>query len=475
MPIQSRVYLPEPVNLNHPLARGLVSWWLVVPGLDGGPKWYDVAGGNHGTLTSMASGYGWQRTMRPGGFGEMLFDGVSSYIDTGKLVIAGTASFTFSAWICWLATSSNYDLTVWNGADSITGGFGFYRIPGDNTIRAAWGSSVGMVTGPSPSNGTWNHLLSTYDGATHRFFVNGALQGSVAYSASNFTSGTTNFGHLLADSAYWSKCRLDDIRIYNRALSAADASDLYNNSRLGHPGVLNQTKAIFLVPPSTYDEVMSGGIWAGSSATVQTRYNFITGPVGVSAGGNTDIAATFMPTLPPTGTSADGQATNAAIYTVSLAMAGVVAGSSASVFVLQELRPTGGSQASGVSPAMMIVRPSIASSGVLCFGELSNQFAEDTSLDGPLVSGSAKVELRLGFHIYHRFNVGDIVYVPSALGTHYVQQQVRTRYRSTAAKDYYDIGIGWYPDTQLLSVDEFLVWRCKQAASIGCRARNRQT
>ena len=41
-----------PVNWQHPLNRGLVSWYKVLPMRAGGGRWVDIANVNHLTLTS---------------------------------------------------------------------------------------------------------------------------------------------------------------------------------------------------------------------------------------------------------------------------------------------------------------------------------------------------------------------------------------------------------------------------------------
>lgn len=51
MPLQSRPYLPELVNVKHPLVRGLVSWWLCVPGWMGGPKSWEFVMADYSVLT----------------------------------------------------------------------------------------------------------------------------------------------------------------------------------------------------------------------------------------------------------------------------------------------------------------------------------------------------------------------------------------------------------------------------------------
>jgi hypothetical protein len=69
---------------------------------------------------------------------------------------------------------------------------------------------------------TWSHLAVTFDNTTLRIFVNGVQVGSRAVAGPLLTStGVLRFGGNSIWGEYFAG-RLDDIRIYNRALSAAE-------------------------------------------------------------------------------------------------------------------------------------------------------------------------------------------------------------------------------------------------------------
>ena len=68
---------------------------------------------------------------------------------------------------------------------------------------------------------TWSHLAATYDGGTLRLFVNGSQVSSLTVSGSLVTStGVLTIG---GESIWGKNFRgiLDEVRIYNHALSAA--------------------------------------------------------------------------------------------------------------------------------------------------------------------------------------------------------------------------------------------------------------
>ena len=71
-------------------------------------------------------------------------------------------------------------------------------------------------------NNSWTHLATTYDGATQRFFVNGTQVASRAQTGSIIAS--TGLLKLGGNGIWgeWFKGTIDDVRVYSRALSAAE-------------------------------------------------------------------------------------------------------------------------------------------------------------------------------------------------------------------------------------------------------------
>jgi hypothetical protein len=70
---------------------------------------------------------------------------------------------------------------------------------------------------------TWTHLTLTYDGAVLRLYKNGVLISSLTYSGSILTStGALSIGGNGVWTGETFTGRIDEVRIYNRALSAAE-------------------------------------------------------------------------------------------------------------------------------------------------------------------------------------------------------------------------------------------------------------
>ena len=100
----------------------------------------------------------------------------------------------------------------------------------NNSRRPALGGTFGNPiygTAALAAN-TWTHLAGTYDGATMRLYVNGVQVASRAQTGAIATS--TNPLQIGGDSIYgqYFAGQIDEIRVYNRALSAAEVQSDMN-------------------------------------------------------------------------------------------------------------------------------------------------------------------------------------------------------------------------------------------------------
>ena len=70
---------------------------------------------------------------------------------------------------------------------------------------------------------TWTHVASTFDGAVIRLYINGVQVASTAFSGTMVPStGALRIGgNSLFVTEYFTG-RIDEVRIYDRALSAAE-------------------------------------------------------------------------------------------------------------------------------------------------------------------------------------------------------------------------------------------------------------
>jgi hypothetical protein len=82
-----------------------------------------------------------------------------------------------------------------------------------------------LVAGVRPSAKEWHYYAYTYDGATHRLYIDGQQVSSSTVAPSGATITGLLIGKMIGASAYLHGI-LDELRIYNRALSQTEVQTL---------------------------------------------------------------------------------------------------------------------------------------------------------------------------------------------------------------------------------------------------------
>ena len=105
-------------------------------------------------------------------------------------------------------------------------------------------------------------LLYSYDGLTHRVYLDGVAQTSTTNAAQTSTPTQTYLGSYDGANEFLYGA-LDDVRVYNRALSAAEVTTLRGGNNLAGVGGNHTFTDTF---NSTADLLIAGGTLTGSSA-----------------------------------------------------------------------------------------------------------------------------------------------------------------------------------------------------------------
>jgi subtilase family serine protease len=239
-------YNSEPVTVNVTYLIPTALWQM-----DG--NWNDSSGnGKNGTAYNGAT----FSTDAKAGAHSGVFDGVNDYVRIPNMaqMTAGTIEFWFNPAVN-ITTANTNEVTLiesdisgdvsghfeisFNNADSMLYGAGklvFYY----NGNTTAGRSSYGAVTSNTNSwtAGTWYHLACVVDGSTWKIYVNGALENSVSVNSKLFSG---NYVHIASQQnkgvgAYYNG-RLDEVGIFNRALSAAEIKGLYDSASIDSQAV----------------------------------------------------------------------------------------------------------------------------------------------------------------------------------------------------------------------------------------------
>ncbi len=204
---------------------GLVGYWTFDGKDMSNGRVLDKSGNNnHGNLVSIAT----TTFYAPGRVGQGAnFDGTDDYLlvnDSASLNMSTTNAFTLATWVMFKEFPGSYKPFFYK-----TNAPSFWWNESGSGILFRPGGTVSQLivnTTPSIKLNKWYHLAASYDGTTEKIYMNGALIGqqtSVGTSGSN--SDQLYIGGYPGSSF---KKQMDDVRIYNRALSDAEVRQLYS-------------------------------------------------------------------------------------------------------------------------------------------------------------------------------------------------------------------------------------------------------
>lgn len=230
---------PRAVELPANLQRGLVGRWVVTPPQQGGLTWYPRVGRDLGTLVNMATAgtSGWQPTVRPGGVGEIRFDGNNDTkvsLPPGGVVMNLPA---FSVCLWFRATAGTY-LYIEDTSGGCCANMGFIAteftsagtLDAANYDSSAVGWNINVTTTPAPLSGSWNHACAVQlSKSSAELYFNGVRVGTNGTTTGTTTPTFRNLGSSQNGAGAMTGA-LDDVCTWNRALSAAEVQQVYTQS-----------------------------------------------------------------------------------------------------------------------------------------------------------------------------------------------------------------------------------------------------
>jgi hypothetical protein len=176
-----------------------------------------TARGHNGTI----SGATWTTSGHSGS--ALTFSGSQRVIVSDASDLDLTTGMTLEAWVYPTAVPADWT-TVILKENTPSLGYALYAGTPANRPEAYVnnGSDRGVTGTAAVPQNTWTHLAATYDGATLRLYVNGVQAASQAVTGTIRTSsGALSIGGNAVWGEYF-RGRLDEVRVYNRALSAAE-------------------------------------------------------------------------------------------------------------------------------------------------------------------------------------------------------------------------------------------------------------
>lgn len=219
----------SPEQLDQRLRAGLVGHWI---GGGSGNTWFDRSGyGNHGTLTN---GPVW--TLGVGGKRNAIqFDGVNDYVlgSVSDQVLLITSTVTACCWVRPLAATGTYELlAAKRNSNGSSTAFQIFLNTGNRRFGYYNGTNAAVGTF-APPTGEWTHLLATVTGTALTLYANGTLTDSITVSGGVGNGGSgfpLQIGANQQSSGEYYSGLIDDVRVYNRALSSAEIALLASPS-----------------------------------------------------------------------------------------------------------------------------------------------------------------------------------------------------------------------------------------------------
>jgi chitodextrinase len=212
------------VNNLLPFVPGLVAAYA----LDdwAGTVASDTSGGGHpGTLVG--------GTWVPGKYGSAVsLNGTGDHVDLSPLGTFYKTGFTLEAWVKKNSTQQVDAAVVgtWTAANNGGPMIWVDHVTGHYFLTLGKGLSGYLDSGVVPTPGTWQHLGATYDGTTARFYLNGTLVASKAFSGNVGDSNTWRIGAYDSPAGGFFDGTIDEVRIYDHALTQPQVQTDMNTS-----------------------------------------------------------------------------------------------------------------------------------------------------------------------------------------------------------------------------------------------------
>lgn len=285
------------------LLDGLVGYWKLNESSAGSVAFDSSRFGNNGTPQG-SGGVGLPRpdTEVPSvAFANprsLSFDGVDDRVDTGdRPLLEGMPAVSVCAWVnidrlppqhyAVVERHSLYRIIIGSS------GNGHMVVRTTNNGWYTAGTTAGWPVGTIVP-GNWYHIVGTYDGNRTRVYVNGVLSGTGAQALSGAiatNSGSFRLGYKSASNIDYTDGKIDEVRVYNRALgieeiqSLAGGSDTHETTAPANSISVNGSLTVSGGTFRASDEVSVSGVASVSGGTYRAGDGTsVVGGLAVSSG-----------------------------------------------------------------------------------------------------------------------------------------------------------------------------------------------
>jgi hypothetical protein len=222
--LESRLLMAAVAGTPRP--EGLVGHWTLDAVDVVGNLALDRAGRNrHGVVGGGASGA--TGRVREG----MALDGIDDRVLLGGVLSGGASQLTAAAWVNKADSTSDALVVAKTPAASESDpDYAWSLGVAGDVVRVRLHGAAGLATfdGPKIRANRWHHLAFTYDGSAVRFYVDGRVRGAQSHAGEIAASGAQAAigasGGATPEGLF--KGRVDEVRVYDRALSGRSVLNL---------------------------------------------------------------------------------------------------------------------------------------------------------------------------------------------------------------------------------------------------------
>jgi hypothetical protein len=190
-----------------------------------GTAWNDLVGNNNGTLTNGP-------TFNSGNKGSIVFDGVDDYVEVPNFNIANTITVDV-----WVKKTSGNSWQGWLGNWNTTGNGDSWLLTQNDSTRASFyimhtdtvGDNIVDTSGTIIEN-VWYNYTGIFTNSTLSLYKNGSLVNSKSTLQNTIYQNSLKiwYGRF---STFYLNGQLSNGKVYNRALSATEIAQNYNNTK----------------------------------------------------------------------------------------------------------------------------------------------------------------------------------------------------------------------------------------------------
>ena len=254
-------------------ASGLVGWWAG----DNNPN--DIQGGHNGSLQGGA-------TYAAGAFSQAFsLNGTDAFVQVSdSAAFDPTTAGSQEAWVYFnqLPSEAAHIMEIIGKGSSGTD-FDLQADP-DNRFRFYIAAGTQVASTTIIQNGVWYHVVGTWDSTIGlKLYVNGVLEGENPTLLTRSQSGQhLEIGHQPFFQGRFFNGRIDEARVYNRALTTQEVQSIYNS---GSGGICKATVQ-FSAPTDNAGEGVGSllvTVTRTGDTTTASSVNYTTGD---SAGAN---------------------------------------------------------------------------------------------------------------------------------------------------------------------------------------------